>query len=267
LSRGGEPRGRHLLLLRVALALALLLLHATVTSPASLFAQAGADASVSRAASDLLPSGIAMSAALSPAAAAQEPDDVDQPLLLEFLRQMTALDVLFILLWIGIIVFGVTSGVIRAIILIISLLFGALVGALVAGPASIWGGIATAQTRSVALPGTYTIVVILITLAIFIISVKMFPETKLGRYYVIDKVTGAIVGFAAGLVAISVLVGVIVVITSQPWAVLEDTRANIRLQLASTPFLPLVASSFPMVTQMIANSLPIPIKEVCERCL
>jgi hypothetical protein len=157
--------------------------------------------------------------------------------------------------------------VIRALIAIVALLLGALVGALVAGPASVWGGIATAQTRSVALPGTYTIVVILITLAIFAIGVKIYPETKLGRYVFLDKVAGAILGFAAGLIAVCVLVGILAVLTSQPWAIIDDTRSNIRLQLSSTPFLPLVASSFPLITQMIANSLPIPIKEVCERCL
>jgi hypothetical protein len=245
----------------------LLQLLTAVGSPANLHARESGAERADGLATGITPAGGVLSAALLPVAAAQEPEDPEPPLVLEFLRQMTALDVLFILLWIGVMIYGISAGVIRALILIISLLFGAIIGALVAGPASVWGGIATAQTRNVALPGTYTIVVILITLAIFFFATKVFPETKLGRYYVVDKVSGAILGFAAGLMAVSVLVGILIVITSQPWAVLDDTRSNIRLQLASTPFLPLVASSFPLITQMIANSLPIPIKEVCERCL
>jgi hypothetical protein len=107
----------------------------------------------------------------------------------------------------------------------------------------------------------------LISIVVFVIAIKIYPETKLGRYFVVDKVAGAVLGFMAGLIAISVLVGILAVLTSLPWAVMDDVRSNIRLQLASTPFLPLVAASFPLITQMIANSLPVPIKEVCERCL
>jgi uncharacterized membrane protein required for colicin V production len=193
--------------------------------------------------------------------------DPEAPASLEFLRQMTALDVLFVLFWVGAVVYGVRTGVIRQLIWIIALFMGALVGALIAGPASVWGGIATGSTRSAALPGTYAVVVILITLAIYFIAVKVYPETRLGRYEMIDRITGGILGFMSGLVGISVMVGVLIVATSAPWPVLDETRASIRLQLASTPFLPLIATSFPLVTQLIGNSLPVSPKEVCERCL
>lgn len=186
---------------------------------------------------------------------------------LDFIRQMTALDVLLILVWLGIFIYGIATGVIRQLILIVSLLLGALVGALVAGPASVWGAIATASTREAALPATYAIMVVLITLLIFSFGMRVYPETRLGRYVMIDHVGGAILGFVAGLISISMIVGILLVLVSQPWVVLDETRNNIRLQLASTPFLPLIAATFPLVTQMIANSLPVPVKDICERCL
>jgi hypothetical protein len=122
--------------------------------------------------SSAAPAGSALSVALLPVAAAQEPGDAEETPALEFFRQMTALDVLFIFLWIGVIVFGVTSGVIRTLMLIVALLVGAIVGALIAGPLSPMVGVATAQTRSVALPGTYTGAVLLISIVVFVIAIS-----------------------------------------------------------------------------------------------
>jgi uncharacterized membrane protein required for colicin V production len=210
---------------------------------------------------------IAASSSLRLAITAQEPGDTQLSPALEFVRQMSALDVLFILLWIGIVIYGVSSGVIRQLTLIASLLVGALLAGLAAGPTSVWTAVLISSTRNVALPTTYAILLIFFVVAFYVAIIRVYPETRLGKYYVIDKAGGGVLGFLSGLLLISILVGMLAVLTSQPWIQFEDTRANLRLQLTSTPFLPAVAASFPLITQLVASSLPLPIKELCERCL
>ncbi len=144
---------------------------------------------------------------------------------------------------------------------------GSLIGALLAKPASAWTGPFTGTTRDAALPGTYVVLVIIFIALIYAFSTRIYPETRLGQYFVIDRVGGAILGFVTGLVAIAVIVGMLAVLTSQEWVVLDGTRANVRGQLTTTPFLPLIATTFPLVTQTVASTLPIQIKDICEHCL
>jgi uncharacterized membrane protein required for colicin V production len=201
------------------------------------------------------------------AARIQEPGEVEPSPTLEFVRQMTALDVLFIMLWVGAIILGIATGVIRQLMLIISLIIGALIAAGLAIPLSHWTGPFTGTNRESALPATYAVLVVLSVALVYFFSTRVYPETRLGQYLVIDRVGGAILGFVTGLIAVAILVGVVAVLTSQEWAVLDSTRTNMRAQLTTTPFLPLVATTFPLVTESVANILPLPMRDLCAHCL
>ncbi len=265
-SRGANLAGT-LRFLPLAAVLAILVQTLIAVTPP--FVPVSAEARAARdgdSAASLPVRGELMSVSLLPTLA-QEPGEAQPSPALEFVRQMTALDVLFILLWIGAVLLGLATGVIRQLILIISLMIGALVGAVLAGPTSAWTGPFTGTTRDAALPATYAVLVIIFIGLIYAFSTRIYPETRLGQYFVIDRFGGAILGFVTGLVAIAILVGMLAVLTSHEWMFLEGTRTNMRAQLTTTPFLPLIATTFPLVTQTIAGTLPVPIKDICERCL
>ncbi len=263
----GIISGRYARILPLAAAIAVLVqLFAASSAP---FLPPAADAHAARAGNVVVgvpPGTDFLSVALLPALV-QEPGDAEPSPALEFIRQMTALDVLFVLLWLGAVVLGIATGVIRQLILIISLLVGGLVGAILTLPTANFTGPFTGSTRDAALPATYFILVIVSVTAIYFFSTRIYPETRLGKYWLIDRLGGVVLGFVTGLIAISLLVGMLLILTSREWASMESTRTNMRAQLTTTPFLPVVAATFPLVTQTIANTLPLPIKDMCERCL
>jgi hypothetical protein len=83
----------------------------------------------------------------------------------------------------------------------------------------------------------------------------------------VDGVGGAVAGFLLGLTIVAQLTGVILVATDISWPEFDGTRVYLRFQLQSTPFLPLVFETFPVLSQAVKDWLPISIEGACERCL
>lgn len=186
--------------------------------------------------------------------------------MIEFLRQMTALDVLFILLWLAVLSYGVVTGIIRQILFIGCIFSGMVVGSFLAGPVSQWTGAFSGVGAARALPLTYVFVVVLVAAVVFLASQSVYPETRLGFAQAADRVGGLVLGFMAGLLVVIQLAAMLLVVTHDPWIVLEGARANIRLQLESTPFLPLLADTFPIVASAVRNLVPSALEAACEAC-
>lgn len=176
--------------------------------------------------------------------------------MIEFLTQMTALDLLFIVLWIAIILFGISTGIIRQLIVLGAILMGMIVGSLVAVPASQGTGIVSGLGAQRALPFTYSFIVIAVAVVVYILAHQSYPHTRLARRERTDRIGGALLGFVVGLITITELVAMLLFMTDGQWAVLEGTRASVRAQIQTTPFLPLVASTFPFAQSLVDALLP-----------
>ncbi|HZT07850.1 MAG TPA: CvpA family protein [Chloroflexota bacterium] len=187
--------------------------------------------------------------------------------MIEFLGAMTALDFLFILIWISAILFGMRSGVVKELFLIASILIGAIGGNTISRPLSRLTGPWAGVSADRGLPVTYFIVTLLITIVLFLVLLVTYRRTRLVRNNYIEGGVGAIVGFFAGLLAVAQLTGMLLVATDQPWAYLDGARENVRLEIQTTPFIPLVAETFPGITGRVAEWMPVSTKDACERCL
>jgi len=175
---------------------------------------------------------------------------------IEFLGRMTALDILLVILWVAAVAFGWNSGILRQLFLLGSILAAGIVANAVTFEASYWTGVVSGAGRERMLPFTYTLLVVLIAGVIFLLTVRSYPYTRLLRHQGPDRVVGGLLGFVVGLLTVNLLAGILLLTTNEPWIALDGARVNIRQQLDSTPFLPLVANTFPFVSSIVRNLLP-----------
>jgi uncharacterized membrane protein required for colicin V production len=187
--------------------------------------------------------------------------------MIEFLSRMTALDVVFILLWLTAIGYGAISGIIRQVFFVGSITAGIAVASALSPLAGDWVGAVSGFGTVNAIPFTYSFLVVFIAILVFVTTERVYPATALEGLEIADRIVGGLLGFVAGLVTIAELTGILLIITEGRWAIFDGMRAYLRLELQATPFLPLIADTFGIVTSAIKSFLPLPIEEACEHCL
>jgi Colicin V production protein len=175
---------------------------------------------------------------------------------IEFLGRMTALDILFVVLWVAAVVFGWNSGILRQLFLLGSVLAAGIIANAVVFEASYWTGVISGVGREHSLPFTYALLFVLVAAVIFLLTVRSYPQTRLLRHQGPDHIVGALLGFVIGLLAVNLLAGILLLITNESWMVIDGARVSIRQQLESGPFIPLVAATFPQVNSIVHNLLP-----------
>jgi uncharacterized membrane protein required for colicin V production len=187
--------------------------------------------------------------------------------MIEFLSAMTALDFLLILVWVGVIFYGIRAGMVKVLFLIAAVVVGALGGAALARPLSTFTGPWAGVSADRGLPVTYFALALLIMTTIFVLLILTYRKTNVTRNVYLEGVLGAGVGFLGGLVLVTQLTGMTLVVTNEQWAYMDGARTNVRLEMQNTPFLPLLADTFPNVTKAIEGWLPVSTDDSCPRCL
>ena len=176
--------------------------------------------------------------------------------MISIFEQLTALEILFILLWLAAVVYGVTTGPIRQLFMIGSTVLGMLIGAAVAGPISVWTGPMSGVGKEGILPFTHAVFVVLIALVVYVIVIRSNPNTKFVSMPKLDKISGGIAGLFSGVLLISQISAITDSLTRSPWAILDGTRSNIQSQLTSGPFLPFIAETFPLLVDAVKMLMP-----------
>ena len=172
------------------------------------------------------------------------------------LEQLTALDILFMLLWLAVVVYGFTTGTGRQLFMIGSILVGMLLGGALAGPLSVWTGPMSGVGKEGILPFTWAVLVVLISLVAYVLVVRSYPNTKFLRMSALDSVAGGIVGFFTGLLLISELGAMIDLLTRGQWPLLDAARVNIQTQITSGPLFPWIADAFPLLSDGLRQLAP-----------
>lgn len=176
--------------------------------------------------------------------------------LIDFLSHMTALDLLLTALWAGTVLWGLLTGVIRQAFVLGALLAGMVFGAAITPTSSRFAATVSGMDPSDVTPTVYTFVVVAAAVLVYTASLRSYPYTRLVRFPAADAIGGGFVGFTVGLIGVAEIVAALRLLTTQPWAILDGVRADINLQLTSTPFLPWLFSAFPQVAAAVASLLP-----------
>ena len=176
--------------------------------------------------------------------------------MIEFLSEMTALDLLLVAIWIAALLYGARTGLFRQVFLLGAVLVGILLGYAIAPGASFWTGTFSGAGKVTMLPFTYTFLVVFIAALVYVVILRTYPYTRMNRVPALDSLAGALMGSIVGLVVITEFVVMLLLITDGQWAVLEGARSSVRQQLISTPFLPFLETNFPLVVTPIKGLVP-----------
>jgi uncharacterized membrane protein required for colicin V production len=172
------------------------------------------------------------------------------------LADMTALDLLLIIVWLAAMAYGYRTGLVRQVFLVASILVGILLSYAVAPGASFWTGTISTAGRATMLPFTFSFLVVLIAALLYVLLLRTYPDTRLTRFPRVDRLTGVLMGFLVGLVVITEINVMLLLMTDGQWAFLEGARASVRQQLTTTPFFPTLAETFPQVVEPITSLVP-----------
>lgn len=186
---------------------------------------------------------------------------------LDFLRQMTPVDGLLIVVWLGFIIAGSILGFVRQLFG-----FGATAVAIVGGgPVATWAsqftGAFSTFGQARALPVTYAVIVVATAALIFLVTCRSYPGTRIGLSDLGERIVGGLLGSVLGLIWVAEITGILLMAVQYNWVAMDATRAFVKGQMLSTPFLPLVADMFGILTSTIRQLLPWPVAEICPRCL
>ncbi|MEA2640419.1 MAG: hypothetical protein QOF51_1813 [Chloroflexota bacterium] len=178
--------------------------------------------------------------------------------MVQFVNQMTAVDVIFIVIWLAFIAYAVYSGFLRQILLLGSIVIGLFLASAVSIPLTDILNLMLHGPRADLLPFVYSFLVVLLSVLFDVLTHMAFSGNLVSRFRTADRVLAGLVGVVVGLVVVMELWAMLTVMTASPWAILDGARSSLRLQIESTPFLPLLADTFSFVKSGIDRLVPQP---------
>jgi uncharacterized membrane protein required for colicin V production len=176
--------------------------------------------------------------------------------MIQFLSEMTALDLLLIFVWLAAMIYGWRTGLFRQVFLLGAVIIGILLAFAIAPGASFWTGTFSSAGKATMLPFTYAFLVLFIGALVYVVLLRTYPYTRINRYAALDRVAGVLMGAIVGLVVITEIWVILLLVTDGQWAVLDGARSTVRQQLSNTPFLPFLAETFSLIVTPIRSLVP-----------
>jgi uncharacterized membrane protein required for colicin V production len=178
----------------------------------------------------------------------------------DVLQRLQALDILFAILWAGIVGWGLQTGIVRQL----GMLVGVYAAALVAGTLYRPGGAALALAFGREnLPqlefAAYVALFILVFAAIGVIIWRAYPASRMSRGFGADNVLGAALGAVWGVLF---LIGVLTVLrfyAAVPWRGEETTQQSILRQVQLSQVAPVLQVVTSPLWQAMAPWFPAPV--------
>ena len=176
------------------------------------------------------------------------------------MQRLQPLDILFVILWAGIVGWGLQTGIVRQL----GMLVGCYGAALVSGSAYRQAGTALAlafgpemlpQLEFIAYVGLFVIVFGIIALLIF----RAYPSSRFNRGFGTDNVIGAALGAVWGVLLLIALLTILRYYAVVPWRGQETTQqgASHEIQLSQVaPVLQIVAAP---LWQVLVPWFPAPV--------
>jgi uncharacterized membrane protein required for colicin V production len=164
----------------------------------------------------------------------------------DLLQRLQALDILFAILWAGIVGWGLQTGIVRQLGMLVGVYAAALVGGALYRPggnvlAMAFGRENLPQLEFAAYVALFVIVFAVLALLIW----RAYPASRLGRGFGTDNVLGAAMGGIWGILLLIAVLTILRFYAVVPWREEETTQQSIlrQVQLSQVaPVLEVVAS-------------------------
>ena len=183
---------------------------------------------------------------------------------MEALQRLQPLDFLLVVLWAGIIAWGVRTGLIRQF----AVLLGTYVGAIVAGQGyQPFGYLLTAfgpglgmlqATQWIA----YTVLFFLVLAAITLGSYIIYRHTQLAGESRVDTIGGGVLAAFWGLLLLMEMDAILSLFALVFWPDLQDLQLQVRLQVARSQMIALLEHLLPPLWALMSPWLPEAVRQI-----
>lgn len=179
---------------------------------------------------------------------------------METLQRLQPMDILFAILWAGIVGWGLQSGFVRQI----GMLVGVYGAAILSGSLYRQAGatVALAYGREI-LPqlewASYAVIFVVVFLLVALIIWRAYPASRISRGFGTDNVLGAIVAAVWGVL---LLIGVLTIMrfyTVVPWRGQEATQQSIMHQVQMSQVAPVLEVVAAPLWQLMTPWFPTPV--------
>jgi hypothetical protein len=179
---------------------------------------------------------------------------------MELLQRLQPLDVLFAILWAGIVGWGLQTGMVRQL----GMLVGVYGGALIAGSLYRPGGAALAMAfgREI-LPqlefGSYVALFIVLFGAIGFVIWRAYPASRMSRGFGTDNILGAAVGAIWGVLLLIAVLTTLRFYAAVPWRNQETTQQGIQREVQQSQVAPVLQVAASPLWQVMVPWFPAPV--------
>jgi len=173
---------------------------------------------------------------------------------------MTALDVLMILAWLGLIVVGALSGAIRQVLLLVALYSATIVAGV--GHPFVAAALSTVLGKSVSrelLEGYMLLLIFLgCTILLYWGFISVYPETRPAdpASRRIDTLAGGLLGVPIGLLFVVVIYASLALLVKPPWPGAELAHDSLLDQVQTSVLQPVLAQKLPFAYTAVRPWLP-----------
>ena len=160
---------------------------------------------------------------------------------MEALQRLQPLDLLLVVLWAGLVGWGLQTGLVRQVGMLIGVYAAVVLAASLYRPLGQLGGMAFGRD---ALQQAEFVSYVLIFVVVFglvgVLIWRAYPRSRLSRKFGLDNLTGAVLGALWGALLLITLVTILRFYTATPWRGQESTQQGVVAQVASSQLAPVL---------------------------
>jgi hypothetical protein len=176
---------------------------------------------------------------------------------MEILQRLQALDVVFAILWAGVIGWGLQAGVVRQLGMLVGIYgsavaSGALYRQVGQGLSKAFGAESLPQLEFVG----YTVVLVVAFGLIALTIWRAYPRTRLGRGFGADNLVGALLAAVWGTLALIALLTIMRFYALVPWHGQESVQQGVRDQIQLSQVAPVLEVAASPLWQLMAPWFP-----------
>ena len=160
---------------------------------------------------------------------------------MEALQRLQPLDLLLVVVWAGLVGWGLQTGLVRQVGLLVGVYAAAVLAASLYRPAGQFGAMAFGrEALQQAEFVSYVLIFVLVFGLVAVLIWRAYPSSRLSRSFGLDNLAGGAVGAVWGALLLIALVTMLRFYIATPWRGQEPTQQGVVSQLAGSQLAPVL---------------------------
>jgi uncharacterized membrane protein required for colicin V production len=159
----------------------------------------------------------------------------------EALQRLQPLDFLLVVIWAGLVGWGLQTGVVRQVGMLIGVYAAVVLASSLYRPVGQLGGLAFGrESLQLAEFVSYVVIFVLVFGVVVVLIWRAYPRSRLSRSFGLDNVFGAALGAIWGALLLIALVTMLRFYTATPWRGQEPTQQGVVTQVRGSQLAPVL---------------------------